>query len=704
MKRHRFPVSTLAILMGILSLPAAAEEGRAVLYRDTWGVPHVYADDLSQAAYALGYAQAEDRLDDIFINIRTATGTMAEVFGPEHVQQDYVMKLLKNAELCERYWETAPSHIRKMGDRFMQGVAQYLKEHPERRPAFATELHGWQCMAVARAMGLFFTFEDIMGELRRKPKAAGGIGSNAFAIAPSRSAEGCAIHMADPHLEWKGMAVFYEARVHGGEDGQCGFWVVGSPLPITGHTTHVAWANTLGSPDTSDVYMVKLNPENPLQYQYNGEWRDFDVTMIRVDVKGQPAVEKPALYSIHGPVIEEPDPAVGIAYCAASPYIEATGSFEALYRLTTARSCDEFYKALGMNQITGLNSVSADRDGNILYVRSGCTPIRPKGDYDWSAPVPGGSDATRWLGIHDIADLVQIKNPPQGYFTNCNTAPSVMMKDSPLTRDKYLPYIYNLSREAMTPRGERLRQLLDPDDSVTKEEAMAYTVDVYDILAEPWQQALRAAMASVGASRESDAEFMKAVNAILEWDGQFTRESKTAPIVRYWREKCDKAIPVMDIANRKPLGKDDQAKLLDLLAAALAEMKAKYGAQEVTWGDINRIGRSGKTFPCPGAELGGWSQKTMTETVFDVGSREEPEGSGQYVAFAGSSAILLSFLHADGIESYSLCNWGQSADPESPHHVDQAERLYAERKFKPTWFRKEDLLKNLESEKTLTFE
>lgn len=703
MPHFRICLVTAMLVSGTLTQHAMAQEGRAVLYRDTWGVPHVYADDFSQAAYALGYAQAEDRLEDIFINIRTATGTLAEVLGPDHAQQDYIMKLLKNAERCAQYWETAPAHIRQLGDRFMQGVARYLEEHPERRSPFAVELEGWHPLAIGRAMNLVFPLGDVMNELQRKERAP-GIGSNAFAIAPSRSAEGCAIHMADPHLEWKGMAVFHEARVHAGEHGQCGFYLVGTPFPLTGHTAHVAWANTLGPPDVSDIFMVKLNPANPLQYEYNGEWRDFEVAMITVEVKGQPALEKPALYSLHGPVVEEPDPAKGIAYCAASPYFESTGVLEEMYRYATARSCDEFYEALAMNQVMGRNVVFADRGGNIQYVRSGCTPIRPTLDLDWSVPVPGGSDATRWQGFHGIADSIQIKNPPQGYMQNCNTAPSTMMKDCPMTRDKYLPYIYNLSWEAMTPRGERLRQLLDPDESITKEEALAYTTDVYDILAERWKKALRAAMETAGAAHTPDAEFMTAVKTILEWDGQFTRDSKAAPLVFFWRAKCDKPIPVLDIADEKPLSKDDQVRLLNLLGEALEEMKAKYGTLDLTWGDVNFIGRGGKYYPCPGAELGGWSQKAMTETVFNVGSRELPEEPGKYVAFAGSSALLVTFLYADGIESYSMFNWGQSSDPKSPHYVDQAEKLYAERKFKPTWFKKEDLMKNLESEKTLIFQ
>jgi acyl-homoserine lactone acylase PvdQ len=686
--------------------PAGAHERRGSLarawvklYRDTWGVPHIYANTMADAAYAMGYAQAEDRIEDIYQNVRTAVGTMAEAFGAQYAEQDYIMKLVKNAERCEQYWETAPEHIKELGGGFVRGVEAYVREHPERKPAFAMELSGWQCMAVARAMIIMWPLENLRNELSRKASAP-GFGSNSFAIAPARSAEGCAIFLADPHLTWEGMAVFYEARVHAGGHDQCGYWLVGSPLPIVGHTGHVAWATTLGGPDTSDVYMVKLNPQNMLQYQYNGEWRNFDVETITVAMKGQTSLQKPALYSIHGPVMEDPDPAKGIAYCGATPYLEAVGWFEELYRLSTARSCEEFYQALAMNQLIEMNILFADTAGNIQYVRNGRTPIRPDG-YNWSVPVPGDTDKTRWLGIHDIGDLVQIKNPPQGYYQNCNVSPEMMFRDSPMTPDKYKDYIYHVTWDYKTPRGVRLLELLDADTSVTKQEAMDYALDVYDILAKSWQHALQNALAAAGGTRLSDPEFAKAVQDILAWDGQFSRESVAAPIIRFWRLKCEKSIPPADISSGKGLSPAAQAKLLELLEEALAEMKARYGKASITWGDINLIGRGGKYFACPGAEFGNGGQLDRTETVMDVDGREESAGSGRYVGNAGSSSVLLSFLHPNGIQSYSLVNWGQSSDPSSPHYVDQAEKLYAERKFKPTWFKKEELMQHLESEETL---
>jgi acyl-homoserine lactone acylase PvdQ len=174
-----------------------------------------------------------------------------------------------------------------------------------------------------------------------------------------------------------------------------------------------------------------------------------------------------------------------------------------------------------------------------------------------------------------------------------------------------------------------------------------------------------------------------------------------APIIRFWRLKCEKSIPPADISSGKGLSPAAQAKLLELLEEALAEMKARYGKASITWGDINLIGRGGKYFACPGAEFGNGGQLDRTETVMDVDGREESAGSGRYVGNAGSSSVLLSFLHPNGIQSYSLVNWGQSSDPSSPHYVDQAEKLYAERKFKPTWFKKEELMQHLESEETL---
>ena len=675
-------------------------EGRVTLYRDEWGVPHVYAKTAADAAYGLGYAQAEDRLEDIYRNVRLATGTMAEAFGEEHAEVDYMIRLLRNPEICQEYWEAAPEHLRALGDSFMRGVEAYVAEHPEKKPEFACDLYGWQCGAIGRLVILQWPMGNLMDELKRKDRAP-AFGSNSWAVAPSRSAEGCAILLTDPHLAWEGVQVFYEARVHCELYDLCGFFLVGSPLPALGHTGHVAWACTTGGPDTSDVYMMKIDPNLPTVYEYDGELKAAQVRPIVVPVKDGEPYQQLGLYTVNGIALEEPDLEKGILYVGKTPYLEEAGLFEQIYRMVLARNCDEFYEALAMNQLMEQNVTFADRDGNIQYVRTGRTPIRPDG-YDWSVPVPGDTSDTQWLGIHDIADLVQVKNPPQGYFQNCNISPQLMMRDSPMTADKYKPYIYNVSWDYTNPRGRRALELLAADDSITKEDAMVIAMNIYDILSKPWQNALDAAVDAVGAERMADAAFAGAVEKILAWNGEFAKDSAAAPLVKFWRLKCQDAIDIVAVADEQPLSETDQKKMLGLLAETVADFKKTYGTTDIVWGDVNWIGRGGRYFPCDGADFGrGKDKRNLTETLLCIEGRELPDRPGRYVGYIGSESLMLAFMHKDGVESYSCVMWGQSGDPDSPHYVDQAERLYAQRQLKPTWFEWQDLLGHLESEKTL---
>ena len=85
-----------------------------------------------------------------------------------------------------------------------------------------------------------------------------------------------------------------------------------------------------------------------------------------------------------------------------------------------------------------------------------------------------------------------------------------------------------------------------------------------------------------------------------------------------------------------------------------------------------------------------------------VSSKEMPDSGGKLIGHNGSGTLMIAFLYPDGIESHSLVSWGQSADPQSPPHVDQAEKLYSSRRLKPTWFAKDELLQNLESTTTIT--
>lgn len=675
---------------------ATAEEVN--IYRDTWGVPHVYAQSAAGAAFGTGYAQAEDRLEDIYRNIRTAVGKASEAFGEEHLETDYIMSLLDNAKKCEAYYPSLPENLRAILESYIAGIQAYEKEHPEKRPAFAIDLHPWQPLCVGRAMVLRWPLDTLMDDMKNKPDVP-PFGSNAFAVAPERSADGCPILLTDPHQTWASLALFWEGRVRGGELNMNGFFIVGSPLVGLGHNDHVGWAMTTGGPDTSDVYMLKLNPAMPMQYEYNGEWKTAELKMLSIPVKGEDKPrEMPALYTMHGPLLGEPDFEHHVAYAGKTPYADDMGVFEQMYAMAISKDAKEFYDALAKDHLMEQNIVYADRQGNIGYVRVGRTPMRPEG-YDWTAPVPGWTSEAEWKGIHPMSDHVQILNPPQGYMQNCNVSPRFMMEDSPMTADKYPVWVYNEVWDKDNPRGKRMRQLLSEKKQMTKEDAMAIAMDLSCPTSDNWMLEVVRAVNERGGQYMADSKFADAAVTLMSWKSDYRKELRAPVFMWKLRELAKDKLDCDKISTGGKLNPDEQDKLLATLKEAVEEIAKKYDVHEVTWGDIFKVGRSGRYFPADGADFG--KGDSQTATVRNVRYEETPKGSGQYVANYGSLAAMLMFMKKDGIESYTCTQWGQSADPNSPHHVDQAKELFSKRQFKPTWNTLEEVKDNLESEKKL---
>jgi acyl-homoserine-lactone acylase len=693
----------LTLSAGYFESGAQAQEAK--LIRDTWGVPHVVSEDETAAMYAFGYAQAEDRLADIYLAVRTGIGRMAEVEGPSALEQDYMMRLAHNDTLHAEYLKTAPEQVRKNLEAFTAGIKAYIAEHPQEASNVAIDIEPWHPLAVGRAMILRWplgTIRDDLGKAPVRPKPAAG--SNQWAVSPQRSADKSAILLSDPHLTWEGLAVLYEARFHGGNLHMNGYYLIGSPMLAIGHNQRVGWALTTGGPDTSDVYEIKFRA-NPLpEYLYDDQWRKIRIEKFKIPVKDSEPIEKTALYTHLGPVVSEPDLANGIAYVGASPYLEQTGLYQQFYAMAQAKDIHEFNKALGQHQYNEQNVMSADIDGNISYVRNGATPIRPEG-YDWTRPVDGTTSKTAWKGIHPQSDLVCLINPAKGYMQNCNISPANMIVDSPLTPEKYPPYIYNVSWDQNNPRGRRTIELLEADRSITLEDAMNIVLDIYDRLAPRWQAELKEAFNEHGKKYKDNETFVAAVEGILAWDGNYTIDSTASALFKFWRLKCGEQLNLTPLGESKPLAAQTREQMLELLAQTIEEMTAKYGQWNVPWGAVHVVGRGGAYFPAPGADYNsGDKEANFSETLLDVRSTELKGVPGIQVANSGSMAMILMFLDKDnGVRSYTCTPWGQSGHPESSHYVDQAAGLYSLRTMKPTWWNLDELKQNTESTKTMQY-
>jgi len=689
------------------AVSAAAEE--VTIHRDDFGIPHIFAETGEGVTFGMGYAQAQDRLEELLKQYRRAAGTMSEVFGAEFVRDDYRQRLWRHAAIAkEKYPELSPES-RAFIEAFQAGVKQYMQEHPDEVPAWAPELEPWMCVALSRYIIWGWPEGDAGGDMLRagvKPDPIAYRGSNEWVVAPERTAYNAPIALIDPHLSWYGQFRFYEARLYGGGIEYSGMAIPGMPLPSLGHSRFCSVAMTTGGPDAADCYEEEINPDNPRQYRYEGEWRDMTVVTEVIRVKAGDTIEEKTIeleYTHHGPVAARKD---GKAYTLKLPYYDQVGLADQVYEMITAKNLDEMKRALGMLQLMEQNVMVATVDGDIFYVRNGRVPIRAPG-FDYKKPLEGSTAKTEWLGIHKFDDLLQLHNPPQGYLQNCNVSPQFMAKGLELdpVMLKERPYLFNgyvsLTQRADNPLHQRAAmcvELLHAQKKMSVDDAIsiAMSPDVYG--ADVWQAMLKEAWSKAGDAANGPADPGKFCETILSWDRRCTADSPAAVAYKYWKDEFDDTVKLYDKAGFPPPISVNQKTILEALARGAEKMRADYGRFDVPYGEVYRVGRRGakRDWPVAGGSVD--SIATPRAIGFD-----RVDGTKKYVGRGGQTSTQIVLL-TNPPQSWTVLPLGNSDHPESKHFDDQAEKLFSQGKMKPTYFlNRDELMKHVESTTRLTW-
>ena len=670
------------IIFGVLMLAlSSATAADVTIKRDTWGVPHIFAATLEDGAYGLGYAEAEDRLDQLFDNYRGAVGRAAEVKGPSAVEQDFKQRLAGHEAVCRKRYPELPPEVRALCESFQDGVRAFLAEHPEKQAAGSLPLEPWMIPALHRSLIFNWPMGAANRELGRRNELH--LFSNEWAVRPERTADGAAFLLIDPHVQLEGPFRFYEFRMHAGGHDLSGFGAAGSPFLGVGHNAFLGWACTTGGPDTTDVYVEQTDPANPRRYRYDKGWREMTSETVTIAVKDAAPVTRTLERSHHGPILLREGRK---AYAVACPYLDQIDLVTESYRAMTAHNLAEFDAAMAMNQLMEQNVMYADVEGNIRYLRTGRVPIRPTG-FDFSRPVPGDTSRSEWRGLHPMKDLVQVLNPPTGYMQNCNIGPDMMARGLKLDLSAYPKYIANIGSGVTGSRGRRAVELLDANPKLTVEDAMAIVLDTHADRCERWQAVLREAAKKVALDKPrkgaDPAALQKAAATLLAWNGRMDQDSIGATLYRGWRQ----------FAGDRKLSYDSSAKaLLDALAETVVWLTKNYGTADVAYGQVNRIRRGNRSWPFSGGESGGG----MTLRAMD----SKLEGKAFY-GHGGQNWTQLVQFRRGAVRSWSATPFGQSDDAASPHYKDQAEKLFSPGQLKPTWFQPADLEGNVESVKVL---
>jgi penicillin amidase len=278
--------------------------------------------------------------------------------------------------------------------------------------------------------------------------AGDGIGSNSWAVSGSHTATGMPLLANDMHLSIQMPSIWYQNALHcSPQTSACpyeitGFTFAGVPGVVAGHNDHIAWGYTNVGPDVMDLFIEKVNPDNPDQYEADGKWVDFETRTETINVVGGKPVTITVRSTRHGPVISDtygplkdvntdnakdfeafkdragvflPDQyVIALAWTALKP----SSPFEAIWGFNKAHNWDDFRLAARNFHVPAQNLLYADTAGNIGYQMPGDIPIRKKGDGRF--PVPGWTGEYDWTGYVPFNQLPYTFNPSEGYIATAN--------------------------------------------------------------------------------------------------------------------------------------------------------------------------------------------------------------------------------------------------------------------------------------------
>jgi penicillin amidase len=306
---------------------------------------------------------------------------------------------------------------------------------------------------------------------------------------------------------------------------------VGTPGIVIGHNDRIAWGLSNAGADVMDLYVINVNPQEPNQYEMNGQWVDMQVIEEDVVVAGGETVRLPVRLTRFGPIISDvygdlegfnrasglgmPDNyAIALRWTALEPGT----TFQSILQINRAQNFDEFRAAAELFVVPSQNLLYADVDGNIGYQLPGRIPLRPQADGRY--PVPGWIDDYDWLGYIEFNQMPYAYNPDSGYIVASNNA--VVSSFYPHWIADHWDYGYRAQRVV-----DLLQAAQGPIDIPYYQRMQADTVNLGALDLIP----------SLAALEFEDAEVAGLRDQLLTWDGSQTLDSNMAALFNiFWAE------------------------------------------------------------------------------------------------------------------------------------------------------------------------
>lgn len=670
--------------------PIAAERAAAPpvrtydvrIARDPFGVPHIFGRTDADVAYGIAYAHAEDDFETLQQVVAMTRGRLGAITGTEGAQTDYVLHLLGARATVARDYDAQPADVRALLDGYAAGLNRYAEKH--RGEVVLRNLFPVNGRDIATGFVLrspFFTGLDrVLGALggdtplpiergRPMPEApnitpAGPPevmkGSNAFAIAPARSADGATRLISNSHQPWNGAVAWYELVVHSGEGWDfAGATFPGAPYPLMGHNRTLGWTNTVNRPDNIDLYRLVLD-ESGTRYRYDGQWRALETERVWLPVRFGPftlPIPRNVHRSVHGPVMINKSGAFAIRYGGR----DQLRMVEQYYRLNRARDFAEWQRAMAIQGIPGTNFIYADAAGNIGMFYNAAFPARAPG-FDYSRVLPGDTSRPVWAGSMPWTQVPRIVNPASGFVQNANNTPYLTAGAGSELDPASVSPLMGVETD-ITNRGVRAVELLMNDRSISEAELLAIKFDTA-ISRQGWAADWFTRLGNIDPG--GDRALAAARDLIRRWDWNFDGAGPADAL----------AVLLLRAGNGPHYRRQPLPDPATSLREAAAHLTKHFGRLDVPLGTLLRLRRGSVDLP-----LDGGPDVLRASTTWDVAD------DGRLVVKHGDSFIMLIQWDGQGrVASQSVQPFGAATTrPQSPHYADQAP-LFVRHRFKPVHF------------------
>lgn len=675
--------ATTASAAGLSSVTPAELASHATIRRDRFGVPHILADSEEAAAFAQGFATAEDYGPDLARLFLRARGTLASVFGEAFVEEDTRTRSLGIHEIAAARFGGLPPFMQAILNGYAAGYNTFLAGHRAALPDWAAPVTGVDVLAHSRAVLLLdFALDLRLWANSPASNTGSNAGSNAWAIGRPLSRSGGGMLLANPHLPWDGSMRFHEVQLTvPGIINVSGATFIGLPVVVIGFNESLGWSHTVNTVDSDDLYELTLDPSGTA-YAYDRGWLPLTSRTIDIAVKTDHGLEtrKRTVQTTHyGPVTRSAEKVLALK----SANLNNVNFLTQWNEMGKATSLNAFTAAVNLRQLPMFNLVYADREGNVWYLFNGRIPLRPAG-YDWSGIVPGNTSKTEWFVVRPLSDLPQLLNPKSGYVQNCNDAPWYTNLEQPLEPARFSTYI---TANTFGWRSQLSLRILSHERDMTLDGLKAYKFNAEA----PFAEAVTGDLIAL-ARAQGDPNLREGAAVLEAWDKQTNADSRGAVLYMAWfgqyfqstESPFQRPWSATDPAHT-PSGLGDPATALVAFDSAVTAVKQAYSSLAIAWGETHRLKRGDLDLPLRGTEL------TFNSVMY------RPTPQNIFLATGGDSYVLAVEFTPSGPHAYSVVAYSESSNPQSAHFTDQS-RLYATQQYKTAWFTESDIKANEERE------